>query len=62
MDVNVQLDALEPSQKEYNRYWRDAHENDDNRYGQYPAGVCGGHSYTLQPINGEPRVAAGGGC
>lgn len=53
VNVNVQLDALEPPQKEYNRYWRDARKNDDDRYSQHPAGIRGGYSYALKTKEGK---------
>lgn len=56
MNVNVQLDALKPSQKKYDRYWRDARENDDGRYGQHPTGIRGGYGYTLKRIKGNIEV------
>lgn len=55
VNVNVQLDALEPPQKEYNRYWRDARKNDDDRYSQHPAGIRGGYSYALKTKEGEKK-------
>lgn len=47
MDVHVQFDTLEPSQEEYNGYWRDARENDDGCYGQDPVGIAHGYWFSL---------------
>lgn len=55
MNVNVQFDALEPSQKKYDWYWRDARENDDSRYGQHPAGIRSRYGYTLKWIKKDVK-------